>query len=201
VPVGLAGGRQPLAAQAGGDEAVHRRLGPAGRVGWRLGRPDGLKGPVLAGAKEGGRRSPGPAGAACHPGSEVGHGGVGQPAPRRHPQVFGGMADGLDQQALVGIAGHDGRPAGATLEQCLAAIDAQAAAGLRAPVALEADIGEDETDFQLEEGIVVGRRGGGCGQGQGGGQGEGPEHASSSSDGGACQAGGRGPFSLGVVQE
>ena len=65
------------------------------------------------------------------------------------------LPDGLDQQALVGIAGHDRRPGLAALEQRLARVEPQAA-HLLVGVAVVAVGRQDRPDVRFEE--LGGRR-------------------------------------------
>jgi hypothetical protein len=99
-------------------------------------------------------------GAGLHPPLEVGDLGVGQLLLRRHLHVVVVVPDGRDQQALVRVPRHDGRPGVAALEQGRPAVDQQPAlglVGLRA-VALVAPLDEDRADPLLEQIQPVGGR-------------------------------------------
>ena len=62
------------------------------------------------------------------------------------------MPDRLEEQALLGLAGDDGRPAVAALEQAVAVIDAQAALGVGVGgVAGVAVADQERPDLLLEE--------------------------------------------------
>src|SRR6185436_5740665 len=68
----------------------------------------------------------------------------------RHLQLLVRLANGLDQQALVGIAGHDRGARRATLQDRVARIEAEAAV-LLIPVAVVTIRGQDRPDSGFEE--------------------------------------------------
>jgi hypothetical protein len=97
----------------------------------------------------------GPGGAATDPGDEVVDDAAGELVLGRHLEVVIGVADGLDKQALVGVAG-DERSAGVTaLEQCGAAVDAEVVGSLVAAVAVEALVHQHGADAGFEVGLGV----------------------------------------------
>src|SRR5207302_972429 len=101
---------------------------------------DRLEGPVSLRleARRLAARGRGPRRPLADPGGEVaGNPGV-EPLAGRHLEVGVLVADRLDQQARSGVARHDRRPMLAALDERLARIHPQAAAGLLAPVAGEA---------------------------------------------------------------
>ena len=165
-------GPKPFGLQPGEDEAVERPARPGGvldrgkrRVGDGAERPEGaiLRRDDATGRPDAGvagRGRGGPDGPALHPGRQVGDDAVGQLALGRHLHVFAGIAHRLDQQALVGLTGHDGGAAVASLEQRGARGQAQLAARLGGVVAGVAVSDEHRSNLALEE-IEVGGRGGG----------------------------------------
>ena len=71
----------------------------------------------------------------------------------RHLQVAG-LVDGLEEQALFGVADDDGRAGFAALEHLFAGVEAEAARGF-VHVAGGTVVGEDGADVVLEE-VVAG---------------------------------------------
>ena len=182
--VGFGRGLETLRLQLRQDEAVDRVARP--RLVLDLGRRgifDRLEAPVsgalaeversdLRGRAGLGRHRPG--GSALDPlgqdgdllGRELGL--------RRHPEVFG-VADGLDQEALLGLAGEQGRAGVATFQGVGQAIEPQAPLGLALAVAREAAVGQQRADLRLEErdprrigGVLSVGQGKGQHEGQGG---------------------------------
>ncbi len=71
---------------------------------------------------------------------------------RRHLQLVIRLENSLNQQAVLGVAGDDGRPAIAALEQAIAVVDAQPALGVGAGrMAVVAVVDQERPDFFLEE--------------------------------------------------
>jgi hypothetical protein len=92
-------------------------------------------------------------------------------------QVFVGIADGLDEETFVGIAGDEAGAGGAAFEEAVTGVEGEAAFGfaLGGVVARVAGIDEDRADFGFEEFDLIGRERGGCRGGAGGGREEGEE--------------------------
>jgi hypothetical protein len=99
----------------------------------------------------------GPRGAQRHPALDRGHVLRGQRLLWRHGEVGIGAPDGHDQQARLGIAGHDGRAAIAAVQQRGAAIEHQPAADARGqrPVALEAVLLQDREHPLAEQRLAL----------------------------------------------
>ena len=92
----------------------------------------------------------GPEGAVFDPGGEdgdfrVGHAGCAE----GHLHLVVGVGDGLDEEALFGLAGHDGGAGFAAFEEGVAGVDGEAAQG-GGGVATVAAVGEDGSDFEFE---------------------------------------------------
>ena len=65
------------------------------------------------------------------------------------------MLHRLQQQALFGLPGNQGRSAVATLDKGIARIDAQTVADLGAAMAAETRLAEDRADLRFEEDLVL----------------------------------------------
>ena len=78
----------------------------------------------------------------------------------RHLQLVVGLVDRLDEQALLGMTGHDRRPTIAPLEQRLPRINLEPAARLLAAMTGQTFVDQNRPDLQLEE--AVGRVVGPC---------------------------------------
>ncbi len=109
-------------------------------------------------------RRPGPGVGRAHldPGLEVGDDGVGELRLGGHAKLVVAVADRPDEQALVGVAGHD-RGAGVAPEaEGLPAVEPEPAPQLlgRARVALSALRRQDGPDLRLEECLLLRRDGG-----------------------------------------
>ena len=161
--VGLRSRAHPLPFEAGEDEGVDRRLDPRpvpdrGRIDGadRLEGPVGLRGPGLG---VGGRDRPlRPGSAHLDPGRDRLDGRRGELAFGRHLDVFVRLPDGLDDQALVGLAWHDRRPVLPAFEDRLAGVEPEPRCLFARPVAFDARVGEDGADLRLEELDRLGRK-------------------------------------------
>jgi hypothetical protein len=119
-----------------------------------------------------------PGGAATDPLDEIGDVAVGELLALGGHLEVAGLLDGLDEEALVGIARGDGRAVVAPLEQGCVGVEAETA-GLLGGVAAVAALREDRANLLGEELDVVlgagfgtgGRAGGGCSAGRDGGRG------------------------------
>ena len=113
----------------------------------------------------GGRPGPGIGRAHLHPRFEVGDDRVGELRLGRHLEIFVAVADRLDQQAFVGVAGHDRRAGVAALAKALAAVEAEPAPQFLggARVALAALRHQHGPDLRLEELLLLGRDRADCG--------------------------------------
>ena len=154
------------------DEAVEVAARPRG-VGDRRqrGRGDGAVRPMFAAFLEVDHAFDGDDGRAgarigraeFHPFFEVGDLLVAQAALGRHAEILVAITHGLDQAALVEIAGNQRRAAVAAVGPALARVEPQAALGLRLrAVTLEAMRGEQRADpllKKLEAGGIGRRRG------------------------------------------
>ena len=147
----------------------HRLIGPmfatffdAHTVG-RLGR---------CGGHERGRVRARVGGAELHPLDEVGDLRRRERLFRRHLELLVPMPDALDEQRVVGFAGHDGRTGFAALGPAVARVEAQAALGLlrAGAVALVAMLGEQRPNAFLEECDALLRSGGAKGNRSGQGE-------------------------------
>ena len=160
--VGLGRGGHSGRFEPGQNERIDRRADPLTVVDrrryggtYRLERP---MRPFIAGARSGSsarsfswRRIDRPRCTECNPLPEGRDGGLGQLAVRRHFQLFVGVRDSLDEQALVGLGRHDRRPGFAPLEHRFAAIQPQARGLLLGSVALHAAVDQDRPDPRLEK--------------------------------------------------
>ena len=180
--IGGGSGGEARGGEFGEDEGVDERWGLGFGV-WDLGARvwdfgEGLEGPVLAGAGhvEGGGCDGAGAGigsAEAYPGFEggnffggefaAGDGAVGGGLGGGHLQVFVGVADGLDQEAFVGIAGDEGGTGRAAFEQGVAGVESEAAFGFSFGLAVTFVTGLDENgaDGGFEELDLFGWEGGG----------------------------------------
>ena len=70
----------------------------------------------------------------------------------RHAEILVPVADAFDEQAIVGLAGHDRRAGGAALGPAVAEVEAEVALGLLRVVAFVAMLHEHRTDALLEKG-------------------------------------------------
>ena len=177
--VGGGGGREAGGGEFGVDEGVDRIAG-----GRRRSRRQREEGPVLAGAGhvegEGGNGAgAGIGGAEADPVLEGGDFFGGEFAAvavfaRRHLEVFVGEADGLDEEALVGIAGDESGAGRAAFAEGVAGVEGEAAFGfaLGGVVAGVAGLDENGADGGFEEFDFGGWEGGGWGGGERGGGGE-----------------------------
>ena len=159
--------------EVGEDKVVNGRAAPGGVLGGGHGRlDDGLEGPVVfgrgvvvggggggggGGGAAGfghGRGGAGIGGAAANPFGEIGDDGVGEFAAfGGHAEVGVVVVDGLDEEAVVGLAGDDGGAAFATGQDADAGVKAEAGfefIGLFAVAAVTL-VGEDGADFGFEE--------------------------------------------------
>jgi hypothetical protein len=189
---GFLGGRvggHPVALEFREDEVVDGVFDPRGVLhGGHGGFLHGLEGPVVfADAGVGGVAAladvaAGIGGAAADPLGEIGDLGVGEfLALGGHLEILVLVADGLDEERLVGLAGDDGGAGVAAGEGGFAGVEEEAAFYFFVlTVALVTVLGEDGADFGFEEfevgggeaGVAIGRMAGGH-VGGAGGRGEG----------------------------
>ena len=157
--------------QFGADEGVEAVWGWGDECwgGW-----EGLKGPVLAGAGhvEGGGDDGAGAwigGPEAYPRFEGGDFFWGEFTAdavfeRGHLEVFVGVANRLNEEALVGVAGDEGGAGGTAFEQGVTGVEREAA--IRFPlglaVALVTRLDENGADGGFEEFDLVGRESSGC---------------------------------------
>ena len=113
--------------------------------------------------------SRGSGGAEGDPLLEVGDHLVGEFLLGRHLQLIFGLLDGLDEQALLGVAGDEGRAVVAALAEPFAGVQGQAAANLLGALGVAAVALADQhgADVLLEEGELFRRRLAGLGRGLG----------------------------------
>ena len=96
----------------------------------------------------------------AHPGDEIVHLRRRELSLGRHPHVGLSVAHRLDEQALLGIAGDDGRAADAALFPAASPVEGQPdlRRAARRAVALVAVVGEDRPDLAFEELELILRR-------------------------------------------
>ena len=161
-------GREFFGIELGGDEVVEGRGGPL-RVlhRWESRFGDGQVGPEFALLRGDGVVALGdgdvefrPEGTVLDPFlEERDFGGGNFCSAERHLHFVVGVFDGLDEEALVRVAGDDGGAGFAAFEEAVAGGHGEAAER-GCGVATEAAVGEDGADLELEMLGLVGR--GGC---------------------------------------